>query len=150
MSAISGRNGVLKMVLPSVSGADDAAVGGTKVILANLKSWTIDTAADSLDTTAMGTAGNYRTFVSGLKTWSVSADFLYDDAAEVTVGADGNQFAAGEIVYLFIYPDDDAASSTVWSGKATVESLSVTAAFDGLVEASASFASRGALSKTVD
>lgn len=147
MSAISGRNGVLKMVLPTVAGADDAAAIGTQVLLANLKSWTIDTAADSLDTTAMGTAGNYRTFISGLKTWSVSADFLYDDTEAAAVGADGDLFAAGEIVYLFIYPADDDSGDTVWSGKATVESLSVTASFDGLVEASASFASRGALSK---
>jgi predicted secreted protein len=148
MSAISGRNGVLKLVLAASAGAQ-AAEGGSKVVLANLKSWTLDTSAASLETTAMGTAGNYRTFIAGLKEWKLSADFLYDqsNAAGGAPGADGDTFAAGETVWVYLYPDDDANGDIVYAGSAQFESISVKSTFDGIVDCSASIIARGALTK---
>ena len=123
--ATAGRNGVVKI------GSD--AIG-------SVRSWTLDHTSDTIDTTTMSTAGNYRTFVPSLKTWSGSVAVVWDE------GDDGQDAAVlGTEVTIHFYPDTDTAGHDYYEGQAIITATSQSASYDGLVERTINFSGTGEL-----
>jgi predicted secreted protein len=149
MTIASGRKGQVKFTTPSVIDADDAGTSpGTAVALGNIRSWSLETSSDSLDVTTMNAAGGYyRDFVPSFRNWTGSVDFLYD--VTDTIGGDPDSLLrAGQLVYVWIYPESDAgATAAIFGGKALITGLSRTASYDGLVECSVAFQGKGELTQ---
>lgn len=108
--------------------------------IAEIRSWTINETADTLEDTTMGDAA--RTYKSSLTSWDGSMDVYWDETdtngqVAATVGAE---------VTLNVYPEGDTSGDAYYTGSAIVTGVSRTASFDGMVEASITFQGTGALS----
>lgn len=149
MAIASGRKGQVKFSLPTVIDADDAtATAGSGSAVGNIRSWSLETSSDSLDVTTMNASGGYyRDFVPSFRNWTGSVDFLYDQAD--TVGGDPDSLLrAGQMVYVWIYPESDAGTTaTIYGGHALITGVSRSASYDGLVECSVSFQGKGELTQ---
>lgn len=133
MASLTGNAGVIKM--------DDNT--GTIQTIAEVRSYSIEQTTDTIENTVM-TDGT-RQYVKGLSTFSGSADVYFDATHISTVDIDptaGSVGATNKIVTLEIYP---TGSGTKWSGEVIVTGYSVSASFDGMIEASISFQGTGAI-----
>jgi predicted secreted protein len=131
MSSLTGNAGVITI--------DGDAV-------AEVRSYAIDVTADTIENTVMADAS--RQYVKGLSSFSGSAD-VYWDAAHF--GTDPNldgliQGAVGAAgVALIVYPTGTGAN---WNGSIVITGYSISASFDGMIEASISFQGTGQLTYT--
>ena len=107
--------------------------------VAEIKSYSIEESADTLEDTAMGDTA--RTYKSSLTSFSGSLDVFWDETDTNGQGA----LTIGSEVTLNVYPEGDAAGDTYYTGSAIVTGVSRSASFDGLVEASISVQGTGAL-----
>ena len=107
--------------------------------VAEIKSYSIEESADTLEDTAMGDTA--RTYKSSLTSFSGSLDVFWDETDTNGQGA----LTIGSEVTLNVYPEGDAAGDTYYTGTAIVTGVSRSASFDGLVEASISVQGTGAL-----
>lgn len=114
-------------------------VGG--VALGEVRSFSLDHNAGTIQTTTMGDTTHTR--VAGIKDWSGSIDTYWDetDAAMQTLDA-------GDEVTLALYPEGNTTGDIYFTGSALVTSVSRSASFDGMVEASFSFEGNGDLSES--
>jgi len=127
MAALVGNDGVL-----SVDGAT----------VATLRSYSIDTTSDTIETTVMG--DDSRTYVKGLSSYTGSAD-VYWDATHFTSITNGNPTdgnVGDSTVAMIAYPEGTGAN---WNGNILITGYSVSGTTDGLVEATISFQGSGAL-----
>ena len=133
MTTYVGNAGVIKF--------DDDT--GTLQTVAEVRSYSVEQTSDTIEKTIMG--NSTRQYVSGLATFSGSADVYWDPThfttidLTPTVGAVG---ATNKVVTLEIYP---TGSGTKWSGEVIVTGYTVTGSFDGMVEASISFQGTGSI-----
>jgi predicted secreted protein len=126
---------------------NDGAVSVNGVGVANVRNFTIDVKADTIETTTMGV--DVRTYVAGLSSFSGSADIYFDtsdfDTYETsfnpTAGLVGASGVAGK---FYIAKDYSSTSDHVFQGSIIVTGYSVKSAMDGMVEASISFQGTGA------
>ena len=131
MSSLTGNAGVITI--------DGDAV-------AEVRSYAIDVTSDTIENTVMADAS--RQYVKGLSSFSGSAD-VYWDAAHF--GTDPNldgliQGAVGAAgVALIVYPSGTGAN---WNGNIVITGYSISASFDGMIEASISFQGTGQLTYT--
>lgn len=116
-------------------------VGSTNVV-AEIKSYSIEESADTLEDTSMGDSA--RTYKSSLTSFSGSLDVFWDETDTSGQGA----LSVGSEVTLSFYPEGDTAGDTYYSGSAIVTGVSRNASFDGLIEASISVQGNGALTTT--
>lgn len=58
------------------------------------------------------------------------------------------ELAAGATVTLNLYPEGNTTGDTYWTGDVIITSISYSASFDGLVEATFSFTGTGALTES--
>lgn len=108
--------------------------------VAEVKSYSLEESADTLETTKMGDAA--RTYLPSLTSFSGSVDCFWDEQ-------DSNgqvALAVGASVTLVFYPEGAASGDTYYSGTALVTGKTITGSFDGMVEASISVQGTGALS----
>lgn len=108
--------------------------------VAEVKSYSLEESADTLETTKMGDAA--RTYLPSLTSFSGSVDCFWDET-------DSNgqvALAVGASVTLVFYPEGAASGDTYYSGTALVTGKTITGSFDGMVEASISVQGTGALS----
>lgn len=123
MATYIGKSGVVK-------------VGGTAV--AEVKDWSIETTSEMVTTTTMGDdwVGNKAT----QKSWSASFNAFWDksDSAQTSL-------VEGASITLELQPEGDTTGLSEFSGSCIVASVSRSASFDGLVEASFSVTGDGAL-----
>lgn len=110
--------------------------------VAEIRSYTITETADTLEDTTMGDAA--RTYLSSLKSFSGSMDVFWDETDTTGQVA----LAPGASVTINIYPEGSTSGDTYYTGSVIVTEKSITASFDGMVEASISFQGTGALSET--
>ena len=110
--------------------------------VAEIKSYSIEESADTLEDTAMGDTA--RTYKSSLTSFSGSLDVFWDETDTNGQGA----LTIGSEVTLNVYPEGDAAGDTYYTGTAIVTGVSRSASFDGLVDASVSVQGTGALTTT--
>ena len=112
-------------------------VGSDQV--AEVKSWSMEVTSDTVDASIIGTS--WRKNQATIKSWSGSFDAFWDETDSDGQGA----LAVGGTVTLNMYPEGDDSGDTYWTGDVIITSISYSAAFDGLVEASFSFTGTGAL-----
>lgn len=110
--------------------------------VAEIRSFSIETSADTIEDTTMGDAA--RTYKTSLTSWSGSVDVYWDETDTTGQGA----LTAGASVTLNLYPEGSTSGDTYYTGTAIVTGNSVSASFDGMVEASITVQGTGALTKT--
>lgn len=132
MATHTGSEGIVKF----------ATSGGSVAQVAEVRSYTLEQSADTIETTTMGDSS--RTYTSALKTFSISMECYWDETDTTGQGA----IDAGTEVDFELYPEGTGAGATYYSGSAVVTSVNTTAAFDGNVEVSFSAQGTGALTET--
>ena len=133
MTAYVGNAGVITL--------DDDA--GSAQTVAEVRSYSIETTADTIEKTIMGNAT--RQYVKGIATFSGTADVYWDPTHFTTVDANptaGSVGATNKVVTLTVYP---TGTGTAWSGEVIVTGYTVNGSFDGMIEASISFQGTGSL-----
>lgn len=123
------------------TGSEGTVKVGSNAI-AEIRSFSIEETADTLDDTTMGTIA--RTYKSSLTTFTGTIDVLWDETDTTGQGA----LTIGASVTLNLYPEGDTSGDTYLTGAAIVTGRSVNSTFDGLVEMSISVQGNGALSQT--
>lgn len=122
-------------------GSEGTVKSGANAI-AEIRSYTITETADTLEDTTMGDAS--RTYLASLKTFSGSIECFWDETdtnGQLTLDV-------GATVTINIYPEGSTTGDMYYTGSVIVTEKSITASFDGMVEASFSFQGTGALSET--
>jgi len=132
MATHTGSEGIVKF----------AASGGSVAQVAEVRSYTLEQSADTIETTTMGDAN--RTYTSSLKTFTISMDCYWDETDTTGQGA----IDVSTEVDFELYPEGTGAGATYYSGSAIVTSVSTTASYDGNVEVSFSAQGTGALTET--
>tara|TARA_R110000764_G_scaffold193386_2_gene278664 strand:+ start:305 stop:694 length:390 start_codon:yes stop_codon:yes gene_type:complete len=120
-------------------GAEGLVKVGSATV-AEVKSWSLNTNAETIEDTAMGDTA--RTYLPGLTSGDASLDVFWDE----TDSAGQTALAPGASVTLVLYPEGGASGDTYYTGTALVTSKSITGSFDGMVEASISAQYTGAIS----
>jgi predicted secreted protein len=110
--------------------------------IAEIRSYSIEESADTLDDTTMGDTA--RTYKPSLTTFTGSVDVLWDETDATGQGA----LTIGASVTLNLYPEGDTSGDTYLTGAAIVTNRSITASYDGLVEMAISVQGTGALTTT--
>jgi predicted secreted protein len=110
--------------------------------VAEIRSYSIEESADTLETTTMGDSA--RTYVPSLSTFTGSVDVYWDETDTTGQGA----LSIGAEVTLNVYPEGDTAADIYYTGSAIVTGVTRTASFDGLVEASITLQGTGALTES--
>jgi len=126
MATILGQNGKVKV-------SDNA--------IAEVKSFSIEETADTIDTTVMGS--QYKEFRAGKTSWSGSIEAYWDETD--TTGQ--LVFKIGTEVNLELYPDSDEVGKTKYSGVAYITGITKQVAQDGVGEISFNFQGSGALTR---
>ena len=133
MATLTGNNGAI-----SINGISVLAV----------RNFSIEMTADTIETSVMGT--DVRTYVSGMSTFSGSADVYFDasdyDTNETTFNPTAGLVGASGVTGKF-YVLLDASGTNVdqaFTGTIIVTGYTVNATMDGMVEASISFQGSGA------
>lgn len=127
--------------MATTKGSEGTVKSGANAI-AEIRSYTITETADVLEDTTMGDSS--RTYLSSLKTFTGSIDCFWDETdtnGQLTLDP-------GSSVTINIYPEGSSTGDTYYTGTVLITEKSVTASFDGMVEASFSFQGTGALSET--
>ena len=107
--------------------------------VAEVRTWTLNTNADTIEDTAMGDSA--RTYLAGLTSADASVDVFWDETDTNGQVA----LAPGTSVTLVLYPEGADSGDTYYTGTALVTSKSITGSFDGMVEASISATYSGAV-----
>ena len=110
--------------------------------VAEVKSYSIEETGDTVETTSMGDTA--RTYVPTLTSWTASVDVFWDETDTTGQGA----MTIGSEITLNVYPEGDTATApadTYYTGSAIVTGVSISASFDGTVDASISLQGTGAL-----
>lgn len=133
MATLTGNNGAV-----SINGIAVLAV----------RNFSIEMTADTIETSVMGT--DVRTYVSGMSTFSGSADVYFDssdyDTNESTFNPTAGLVGASGVTGKF-YVALDATGTNVdqaFTGTIIVTGYTVNATMDGMVEGSISFQGTGA------
>lgn len=107
--------------------------------VAEVRTWTLNTNADTIEDTAMGDSA--RSYLAGLTSADASVDVFWDETDTNGQVA----LAPGTSVTLVLYPEGADSGDTYYTGTALVTSKSITGSFDGMVEASISATYSGAV-----
>ena len=140
MAILTGNNGVVKL---------DSSVGGSVATIASVRNFSIELTRDTIETTTMGV--DVRTYLTGLSSWSGSADIYFDPAASTgTIATHAVLNPTSGTVGLGtlsveLYLADTAGK---FAGEVIITGFTVNASMDGMVEASISFQGSGACTYT--
>jgi glutamate dehydrogenase/leucine dehydrogenase len=137
----------------AIQTGNNGAVSIDGVNIAQVRSFSIEMTRDTIETSVMGT--DVRTFLTGLSSFSGSADVYFDpdtattgfDAAESTFNPTAGLVGASGVTGKF-YVELDASGTNVdeaFTGTIVVTGYTVNATMDGMVEASISFQGSGAV-----
>ena len=127
--------------MATTKGSEGTVKSGANAI-AEIRSYTITETADTLEDTTMGDTS--RTYLASLKTFTGSIECFWDETdtnGQLTLDP-------GSTVTINIYPEGSTSGDTYYTGSVIITEKSVTASYDGMVEASFSFQGTGALSET--
>ena len=98
------------------------------------RSWNVTITADSLETTAMNPADNYRTKIGGLKTWSGSYSAYVDGAAFASLDDQLSGSPSSATFKLLSGSDDPNITGTI-----LITDIAITATTDSAVEVEFTF-----------
>nr|BDD46842.1 hypothetical protein 8 [bacterium] len=102
----------------------------------------MEVTSDTVDASVIGT--EWRKNQATIKGWSGSFDAFWDETDTQGQGV----LAAGASVTLNLYPEGDDTGADYFTGDVIITSISYSASFDGLVEASFSFTGTGPLTQS--
>jgi hypothetical protein len=126
--------------MATYSGSDGVIKVGSSLI-AEVRSWTVDQTGDTNEDTVMG--DSWRTHKPSLKSWSGSAEVLFDDT-------DTNGQTAcvlGTTISVSFQMEGNTSGDHRLFGSAIVTGKSINTSYDGLVEASITFQGTGPLTE---
>jgi hypothetical protein len=124
--------------MATYTGKNGAVYVGVNAV-AEIKDWSLETTSETATDTVMG--DSWVTHKPTLKSWTSSFNAIWDDA-----DTNGQLLLVeGAEVTINLYPTGNNSGDVEWSGAVIVTSVSKTASFDGLVEASFSVTGNGAL-----
>jgi len=124
--------------MATYTGKNGAVYVGVNAV-AEIKDWSLETTSETTTDTVMG--DSWVTHKPTLKSWTSSFNAIWDDA-----DTNGQLLLVeGAEVTINLYPTGNNSGDVEWSGAVIVTSVSKTASFDGLVEASFSVTGNGAL-----
>lgn len=132
MASYEGSAGTVKIK----SGAD------TLTAVASVRNWSMDITRDTVESTSMS-SGGVRTYLKGLQSYSGSMDIVYDDSEAAVVSTAINPDTDATVT-IELYADS-SVDATKFAGDVIITSYSVSASYDGLVEATVSFQGTGAI-----
>jgi len=125
MATFSGNDGVVEI------GANN---------MAEVRSFTVNQTAETIDDTAIGDA--WRSHLTGLKTWDGTVECIWDDTD--TTGQEA--LTIGTSVSLTLCPEGDTTGDYTLAGTATVTGVTQTQSYDNtVVTRSFTFQGSGAL-----
>ena len=127
MAVHTGREGTVK-------------VGANTI--AEIRSFSIEESHDAIEKTAMG--DSYRSFSTGLLSWSGSIECWWDETDTNGQGA----LDVGASVTLNLYPEGATTGDIYYSGTALISGKTISASADGMVEASYSVQGSGGLTES--
>lgn len=127
--------------MATFTGSDGVILVGTDQV-AEVRSYSIDETMDTLEDTAMGDTS--RTYKTSLKSFSGSADVFFDDTDTAGQGA----LTVGSEVTLNVQFEGNTTGDHKLSGTVLITGRTISASFDGMVEASISFQGTGALTES--
>ena len=130
MATNKGSSGVVKI----------AANGGSVAVVGEVRSYSIDETADTVEDTVMG--DTVRTYLPSLNSATLSVDAYWDDADAQQLILD-----TGADIDWEIYPTGTGTGEKYYSGGGVVTAKTITASFDGMVEASFSVQVSGAVTE---
>lgn len=107
--------------------------------VAEVKSYSIEETGDTVETTSMGDVA--RTYSPTLTSWTASVDVFWDETDTTGQGA----LTIGAEVTLNVYPEGADTGDNYYTGSAIVTGVSISASFDGTVDASISLQGTGTL-----
>jgi|TARA_R100000278_G_scaffold42664_1_gene37550 predicted secreted protein len=123
-------------------GTVKVGTAGSDTAIAEIRSFSIEETADTLETTSMGDSS--RTYVASLKQFTGSIDVFWD---ETNTGGQ-TALTVGASVTLNLYPEGATSGDTYYGGTAIVTGRTINSTFDGLVEMTISVQGSGALTET--
>jgi hypothetical protein len=126
MATFSGNAGVFR------SGANPVG---------EIRSWSVEQQMDTNDDTVMG--DSWRTFKTSLKSWTASADALFDDTD--TNGQ--NTLVIGASITVSFLMEGTGALAHRLTGTALITGRTINTSYDGLVEASFTLQGTGTLTE---
>ena len=117
-----------------------------EVVVAFATSCSLEISADEIDQTNKD-SGGWKSIIQGTRSWSVSADAMYQNEAEASKKA-FTDFFAKVFVELTIAGALNADANVFYSGEAFVSSLSVNGGTEDQATWSISLTGTGALAET--
>jgi predicted secreted protein len=133
MAASSGNGGVLQ------TSPDDS----TYSAIASLQSWTLEQAADTIETSAMGTSLT-KTFIPGQTSFSGSADALWNDDDTSQESIQTALTGGDSTFYIKLYPVG-TSSGDYYSGQVVITGFSITSSLNSPIGFSFTFQGTGTL-----
>lgn len=133
----TGENGAVKFV-----GADS-----TVAAVASVRTFNIDQEVQTIESTVMGAGA--RSYIPGLRQFSGSMDLYFrdDDAGQRNLLSFANGGGSEGLAKIELYPSGEITGQKL-SGNVIITNFSITANFDGMVEATADFQGSGNLTVT--
>lgn len=128
MATTAGSSGVFKI----------SQTDGSEAQVVNVRSFSFDVTADTIENSVMGNTA--RTYVAGLSSSTLSIETYWD-------ASDQTEFDERETVYWELYPTGTGSGEKYYHGSGVVTGKTVSAAFDGMVEASFSIQNSGAVTE---
>jgi predicted secreted protein len=125
MATFAGKDGIVKI--------------GSNTI-GEIRSYSIEQTMDTIEDSSMGDAD--RTYVASLKSFSGSLDCYFDEA-----DSGQTDFQVGDTGTISVLMEGDTSGDHSLSGSILVTGRTITASFDGMVEASITFQGTGALTE---
>ena len=122
------------------TGVDGVVKVGSNAI-AQLTSWSLSASAETIDATLLTSTS--KVTLAGTKSYTGSVEMFWDeaDAAQISI------LEGVELTFLLL-PEGATGGDVSWSVSGIVDSLDFGAAVDGMVTASATFASNGAITRS--
>jgi hypothetical protein len=122
------------------SGKSGAVYVGA-VAVAEIKDWSLEESGGVVTSTTM--SDEWVKNVATQKSWTSSFNAFWD----LSASNGQNDLGVGSSITLNLYPDGNTSTNTYWSGNCIITSVSKSASFDGLIEASFSVTGNGALTE---
>jgi len=133
MAASSGNGGVLQ------TSPDDS----TYSAIASLQSWTLEQAADAIETSSMGTSLT-KSFLPGQTSFSGSAEALWNDDDTSQESIQTALSSGDSTFFIKLYPTGVSAGD-FYSGSIVITGVSITASLNSPIGFSFSFQGTGTL-----
>ena len=133
MATHKGSSGVIKI----------AANGGSVAAVGEVRSYSIDETSDTIEDTVMG--DTVKSYLASLKDATLTVDALWDDADAQQLVLD-----TGTDIDWEIHPTGTGTGEKYYSGGGLVTAKTISASYDGLVEASFSVQVSGAITEATN